>query len=159
MTKQARRLYAAVTLAWIFFILFPFYSIRRFSANYQVAFDWVFHTHASHVLMHTFLYAVLGWFLCALFFRPMRSVGRLLFFVLLAVAMVAGLQEAIQMICERVTLGGDEIFDFFVDLNGGILGIMLFVQKACRRIISRERPFPLGVGVSVKGRPKNTVST
>lgn len=48
------------------------------------------------------------------------------------VAVVAALQEAIQMTCEHVALGPDEIFDFCVDLNGALLGLVLFMWLARR---------------------------
>jgi hypothetical protein len=74
---------------------------------------------------------------------------RLLVCVLPGVAIVAGLQEAIQMICEHVALGGDEVFDFFVDLNGGFLGTMLFVWISRRRMTSREKVEPGAAGYSL----------
>lgn len=116
-------------LGWMFGILLPLASFRRFSPSYRAAFDWVFHTEASHVLMHTFLYAVLACLFAWLFCQSIRSPGRLVAIVLFAVAVVAALQETIQMIAEHVPLSSDELFDFFVDLNGGALGLLLFVKR------------------------------
>jgi len=140
MNRQWKLLRAVLVLAWIVGILVPLYSFRRFSTSYQVAFDWVFHTHASHVLMHTFLYGVLGCLLCSLAARPIRSAGRLLVFALAGVAIVAVLQEALQMICEHVVFGGDEVFDFFVDLNGGFLGTLFFIRIARHETNSTSEP-------------------
>ena len=126
-------------LGWALGILLPLFSLTRFSPAYRAAFDWVFHTHASHVLMHTFLYAVLAGLLFSLLRRPGRSAGRVFVCALAVVAAVAVLQEAIQMTCEHVAFGSDEIFDFFVDLNGGLLGSMLFLLPSRRRMKAREK--------------------
>ena len=119
---------------WMLGILLPFYSFRRFSPEYQVAFDAVFHTHASHVLMHTFLYAVLACLIAGVLPQVLRRSRRVLFpVVLLGIALLAGLQEAIQMASEQVPLGADEIFDFCVDMNGGLLGVALSSLTASRQ--------------------------
>lgn len=115
-------------LGWILGVLLPLYSFRRFSTSYGLAFDWVFHTHASHVLMHTFLYAVLAALLASWVPRPACRPSRLLWIVLILIAMVAVCQEAIQMAPEGITLGADEVFDLVVDLNGGLLGTLLFLK-------------------------------
>ena len=121
-------------LLWIAGILLPLYSFRRFSARYRAAFDWVFQSHASHVLMHTFLYAVLACLLVSTLSATLRrhhwaaAVS-----AIVGVAVVAVLQEAIQMQCESVMLGPDEIFDVFVDLNGGALGVLLWLRFTGRR--------------------------
>ncbi|MBI3987763.1 MAG: hypothetical protein HY343_12630 [Lentisphaerae bacterium] len=117
-----------VLVGWILGILLPLYSARRFSPSYRVAFDQVFHTDASHVLMHTFLYAVLACLIAAWLVPVVRSDRRLIAGVLAGVAVVAMLQEAIQMVCEHVRLGSDELFDFFVDVNGGLLGFLIFFR-------------------------------
>lgn len=44
------------------------------------------------------------------------------------------------MVCEQVTLGADEIFDFLVDLNGGALGALVFFRGHA------GRPLPVGPG-------------
>lgn len=146
MKKLDRRFLAILLAAWVFGILAPLFSLRRFSARYREVFDWIFHTHTSHVLMHTFLYAVLAFILCSLLSRPARSATRLIIPVLLGIAVVAGLQEAIQMLCEHLVPGADEIFDFFVDLNGGLLGILLFLRIT--------HPAPLSTADPQNGRPQ-----
>lgn len=121
-----------ILIGWTFGILFPLVSLRRFSDSYRTAFDAVFHTDISHILMHTFLYAVLAWILASLLRKAHWSFGGMLVRVLPLIAVVAALQEAIQMICAHVVLGSDEIFDFCVDLNGGLLGLVLFTWLARR---------------------------
>ena len=116
-------------LAWIAGILFPFYSLRRFSADYGATFDWMFHTHASHVLMHAFLYTVMAWLLasfvpCRLWKRQALAIAS----VLAGILTIAISQEVIQMTCERVSLGTDEVFDIVVDLTGGLLGTMMYCK-------------------------------
>jgi len=111
-------------VGWLLGILLPMHAFRRFSSTYRAAFDFVFHTHVSHVLMHTFLYAVLAYLLCSQLGSPSRSRGRTALFVIAIVAVVAVLQESIQMAAGHIRFGFDEIFDVLVDLNGGMLSAM-----------------------------------
>lgn len=138
MKKHGTALRIIILFGWVLGILLPLYSFRRLSPSYQAAFDWVFHTHASHVLMHTFLYAVLACLLSSFVPRSVCRTRQMFFCVLAGVAVIAAFQEAIQMISEQVRLGSDEIFDFFVDLNGGMLGTLL-VLKASRRGMANRR--------------------
>ncbi len=130
-----------VILLWILGILCPFYSGRRFSALYREAFDWVFHTHASHVLMHTFLYGVLGWLLAS-FIRVAiwEDCRRALLCVMASILGIAILQETIQMVSEQILLGQDEVFDVLVDLNGGLLGGALYVCLGRRCLSDGTKP-------------------
>ncbi len=125
---------------WLAGILLPLYSMRRFSSSYRTAFDFVFHTHASHVITHTFLYAALACIVASLIPAALRKARPRFFIVIAIIAVVAALQESIQMLSESVSLGSDEIFDFFVDLNGGTLGAMLYLSVARRRNKRREQP-------------------
>ncbi len=50
--KKNRLLRSLILCGWILGILLPMYSLRRLSPSFQSLFDWVFQTHASHVLMH-----------------------------------------------------------------------------------------------------------
>jgi Na+/glutamate symporter len=134
--KKTAAMPVVLLLGWVLGILLPMHAFRRFSPSYRTAFDWVFRTHASHVLMHTFLYAVLACLLASFLRRSGSSSGRVFAWTLAAVAAVAALQEAIQMVCGHVALGSDEMFDFFVDLNGGLLGTMLFAWRSRRRMRS-----------------------
>jgi len=134
MKKQSIALRIALLMVWVAGILLPLYSFRRFSPSYKVAFDWVFHTHTSHVLMHTFLYAVLGCLVASFLPHRLRRTGwTAAASVLLVILAVAVLQETIQMRSERIELGPDEIFDTIVDLNGGMLGVLLFLWFSERR--------------------------
>ncbi len=146
MNRPGNLLRVALVLAWVFGILIPLYSFRRFSTSYQAAFDWVFHTHASHVLMHTFLYGVLGCLLCSLAARSTLSAGRQFVLVLFGVAIVGVLQEAIQTRSEHVVLGRHEVFDLFVDLNGGLLGTLLFMRTARQKRKSTDQVEPVHAG-------------
>ncbi len=118
-----------IGFGWIFGILLPFYSLRRVSPECMRVFDWVFHTHASHVLMHAFLYAVLAW-LVASFLRDRlrrRSITAVVL-VVASVLAVAICQEAIQVTCEQLAIGADEYFDLFVDVTGGLLGTVVYMK-------------------------------
>ena len=128
------RLLAALLLAWVTGILFPMYSVTRVDPACRGAFDWVFHTEASHVIMHTFLYGMLATLLYAV--MPKRigaSALPLAASVMAGIIAVAMLQEAIQMVCTRSPLGPDEFFDLFVDINGAILGLMLSIRPGRAR--------------------------
>ena len=134
MKDQRIALRIALLLLWIAGILLPLYSFRRFSARYRAAFDWVFQSHASHVLMHTFLYAVMACLLVSTLSALLRRHHwAIIASAIAGVTVIAILQEAIQMQCERVVLGSDEIFDIFVDLNGGALGVLLWLRFTRRR--------------------------
>ena len=130
MRKPHRGLLLACLAAWIAGVLFPMRAATRAHAGCGRMFDWLFHTHASHVLMHTFLYAVLAGLLTSFWSGRTRSFGHLCARVLPVVAVVAGLQEALQAIFARTAPGGDAIFDVLVDLNGGLLGVLLGVRWA-----------------------------
>jgi hypothetical protein len=117
---------------WIFGILLPLASFRRFSSSYRAAFDWVFNTEASHVLMHTFLYAVLAFLVACVLPRTARTRGRVAVLALASVGIVALSQETIQIACEQSHLEFHEVFDWLVDANAGLLGAMIFVRLACQ---------------------------
>lgn len=118
-------------LGWIFGILLPLASLRRFSTSCRVAFDRVFDAEASHVLMHTFLYAILAYLIASLVPRRV-SAWRVVPLALIAVGIVAVVQETIQMACEQVPINIDTIFDWCVDINGGLLGAMIFLRLSRR---------------------------
>jgi len=126
MDKQRIVLRITLLFGWIIGILLPMYSYRQLSPSYRDAFDWVFQTHASHVLMHTFLYVVLAWLIASFIPRSVCRTRQIFFYVLSGIALIAASQEAIQMISAQAHFGSDEIFDFFVDLNGGLLGTLLY---------------------------------
>ena len=132
-TKQTY-LRIMISFIWIIGILFPFYSIRHFSAEYKQAFDWLFHTHTSHVLMHAFLYGVMACLLSS--FVPEHLCirkGVAITSVLITILVMAICQEIIQTTCEQIRIGSDEFFDIFVDLAGGLLGISIYLKKKERK--------------------------
>ena len=133
MKTHSTALRLILLLGWVVGILVPLYSLRQMSPPFQALFDWAFQSHVSHVLMHAFLYAVLAVLLailCAPFFISPR---RLCASVMIGVALVAVAQEGIQVSAEQIEVGKDEVFDVYVDLNGGLLGLLLYRTSARRR--------------------------
>jgi len=126
MDKQSIGLRVTILFGWVIGILLPMYSYRQLSPSYRDAFDWIFQTHASHVLMHTFLYVVLAWLIASFLPRSVCRSRQMFLYVLSGIALIAAAQEMIQMISAQANFGSDEIFDVFVDLNGGLLGTLLY---------------------------------
>ena len=126
--KQGIAFRIIVLTCWILGILAPLYTFSRVYPSSRTAFDRVFQTQSSHVLMHTFLYAVLAYLVASVFFRSVSSAKQLFIFVVITAALVAVLQEVIQMKSEDIGLGFDEIFDFFVDLSGALIGTGLYFK-------------------------------
>ncbi|MFT7489914.1 MAG: hypothetical protein ACI9OU_002321 [Candidatus Promineifilaceae bacterium] len=126
MKTHSTALCLILLLGWITGILVPLYSLRQMSPLFEALFDWAFQSHVSHVLMHAVLYAVLAVLLAMLCAPFCISPRRLSASVMIGVALVAAAQESIQVSAEHLQLGADEVFDFFVDLNGGLLGLHLF---------------------------------
>lgn len=122
-----RKSFRAILLVlWIIGIIVPWYAFSRASSPSREVFDTAFETQASHVLMHLFLYAVPAYLLASVFFQSVSSTKRLFFISLITVATVAVFQETIQMASQDIGFGFDEIFDFFVDSAGGIIGTGLY---------------------------------
>ena len=96
--RKSRVLRFVLLLGWVLGILLPAYSFSRFSSTYRGVFDGVFRTNASHIIMHTFLYSVLGYLLASIFFLPSRPGKKTIPAVLAIVATVAVFQEGIQVI-------------------------------------------------------------
>ena len=132
MKTHSTALRLILLLGWITGILVPLYSLRQMSPSFQAFFDWAFQSHFSHVLMHAFLYAVLAVLLAILCAPFHTSPRRLCAFVMIGVVLVAVAQEGIQVSAEQIRRGADEVFDIFVDLNGGLLGLMLYRANARR---------------------------
>ena len=130
-----------VLLGWILGILLPLASLRRFSTSYRIVFDRVFDAEAAHVLMHTFLFAVLAFLISSVF--PRRSPAwRVAPIAILGVGIVAVIQETIQLSCEQALINSDTIFDWCVDFNGALLGAMIFL-----RLLRKKWNHPSGNGV------------
>lgn len=126
--KNSRLFRIVLLLGWIFGILAPLYSVSRGSETIRIAFDRVFQTQASHVIMHMFLYAVMAALIVSLLSGTRLPTVKLLYFTLAGTAAVAIFQEAVQMLSESLTFGSDEVLDVFIDLTGGLLGVMLYLR-------------------------------
>jgi VanZ family protein len=113
------------TLLWALGILFPMASIGRFWPAFGRAFAAAFTADWVHVLMHAFLYLVLG----VLLFQALgpRTLRNWLYCFGL-VACVGLLHEALQVLTVGAWPGwGAELLDIFVDLVGASLGVGLAV--------------------------------
>ena len=107
-------------LVWVLCILFPMAFLGSLWPAFGRLFNAVFAPTWMHVLMHSFLYAVLG-ILLTLLLRPVtiKSYGLLFGLVLL----VGICHETIQLVAAWTWPGwGEELFDLGVDLTGGGLG-------------------------------------
>ena len=124
--RRNTALRVTLLVGWITGILLPMYSLRRFSSSFRTAFDRAFQTPASHVLMHLLLYAVLAAILASFLPRAIRSGWRGNLMVMTTIAVVAGLQETIQLASKQRAFGSAEAFDFLVDLGGAMLGLLAF---------------------------------
>jgi VanZ family protein len=111
---MVKRWWAVLLALWIGGILFPFESLRQFSASYRRAFDFVFGHESAHIVMHGFLFAVLaGGLRRRLGVRPA-----------ILVALVVGcLQEMIQALTGRGYDVRDGLFDVVVDVTGAGIGV------------------------------------
>ena len=130
MTKPVGSAQALLLVGWIFGILVPLASLRRISASYWAPFDRVFDSEVSHVLAHTLLFAVLAFLVASVLTRAERTLGRAMFLALACTAVLGMSQEAIQVACEGLRPGINELFDWCVDVNGGLLGAMIFMRLA-----------------------------
>lgn len=114
-----------VLFLWIIGILFPMAWPTRFSALYNRAFEHLFNPLWAHVLMHAFLFAILAYLLARhmtnrVAVTPGRSV---VLGVLVAVLVIALLQEGFQLFYKARPAGADEVLDVVIDLAGGSLGV------------------------------------
>ncbi len=113
-----------ILIIWSIGILFPFYFIRRFSHLYKQGFDWAFKSNIIHVLMHIFLYAMLAILISVVFSNKKKLISPVK--VVLIVLCVSVLQETIQLLSIKCPVGWDDIFDIFVDVSGGLIGVFVF---------------------------------
>jgi VanZ family protein len=133
MTTNRKRIWgAAFIAAWLSGILFPFASVRRYSASYRQAFDAVFDREIVHVVMHTFLFAVLA---AALASWLDGRRGSVVAKVLGIAAAIGCLQEAIQALTSQPYDLPDGVFDVGADVTGAAVGLVVFglVRLARRR--------------------------
>ncbi len=115
-----------VLFLWVAGILLPMACLALFSPISARIFGFLFGPLWVHVLMHALLFAVLGWLAC----EVLKRVGRVVSHVglpaaLLAVVVVALLQEGIQSSYKARPWGADEVLDVGVDIVAGTLGAML----------------------------------
>ena len=132
MKRGSRTLRCILLTGWVLGILLPLASFRRFSPSFRAAFDRIFCTEASHVLMHTFLYGILVFLIASVLLRPTLSLKLVAIAAFLVMGVIAFSQEAIQMLCEHSNFGSHELFDWLVDANAGLLGAMIFIRLARR---------------------------
>jgi hypothetical protein len=111
------------TLVWVLGILFPMAWLGRLWPAFGRGFDLVFAADWMHVVMHGFLYLVLG-ILLVLALRPssIRTYAWL-FGLILCVGM---LHEGIQLLAAGARPGwGAEMLDVSIDMLGAALGVGL----------------------------------
>ena len=124
---------------WVLGILFPMAFLGRVWPAFGRLFNAIFAADWAHVVMHGFLYLVLG-VLLTLGLKPARARTYLLLFGL---ALVVGvLHEGIQLLAAGVwTSWGAELLDISVDLIGAGLGIGLAAVFLGRRSARTASPF------------------
>ena len=108
---------------WLFVILFPFSWLGNFSPRYRSWFDVSFEPDWIHVLAHTILFAVLAVLIVWIFKLP-RTWRT--FWLLVVLLLAAGLaQEILQSVTRLEWDWLGMLFDLFVDLSGGTIGLAL----------------------------------
>lgn len=108
-------------LLWLIGILFPMAFLGSRWPALGAVFESVFAPNWMHLLMHGFLYAVLG-LLLALGLRPVCA--RHFFMLAGLVLLVACLHEALQLWTAGMWPGwSPELYDLLVDLAGAALGV------------------------------------
>jgi hypothetical protein len=119
---------------WIVGILFPFGTLTLLSRTYAAWFNWIFDAEAMHVIMHASLFGVLAVSLAVTFapatppsvtLRLAQRVSVQLMFIWLIVAIVATLQELIQLAYKAHAWSLAETYDIGTDLMGAALGLVV----------------------------------
>jgi VanZ family protein len=123
-------------ILWIVGILFPMAFLARLSPAFGNVFNAAFSSDWTHILMHTLLYAVLG-FLLAQWIAPASRPAVL---ILLGLGLLVGcLHESLQLLTAGVWPGWPpEILDLSVDLMGttlgiGLAGLLAHAKRAAQR--------------------------
>jgi hypothetical protein len=94
-------------------------------------FNTIFAPNWVHVLMHTLLYAVLG-FLLAVWIKPISAQHFLI--VAGSTFLVGCMHEALQLLMAGIWPGWfPELYDIFIDLAGTALGIGLWRVWQCKK--------------------------
>jgi chloramphenicol 3-O-phosphotransferase len=112
-------------LVWIAGIIFPMAGLGRISPQFRHAFNAVFGPNWMHVVMHSVLFAVLVLLvLAATEWKPgWRAAG----VALLAILVVAVVQEGLQALSQGVFPLAGAVYDLGVDLCGGAVGYGVFL--------------------------------
>jgi hypothetical protein len=113
-------------------ILFPFASMARFPGGFATAFNLVFNSLTSHILMHSALFAALSWLVMS--FCSKQPIAKVTLFSLGSVLLVALVQEVIQLICAHAWLIKDSLFDIGVDLFAGSLPVIILAINKRKRL-------------------------
>ncbi len=117
---------------WIAAVLFPFGYLTVFSQRYASAFNFVFASDASHVLMHAFIFAGLMAVLVLTFARERNAPSRAWLIKLLmlyaVVAFVAGSREWVQLLHKARQSASDEWLDIATDLTGATVGLVVVLS-------------------------------
>ena len=108
---------------WIAGILFPMAFIGKLWPAFGSIFDAIFSPGWMHVIMHTFLYAMLG----ILLTHWIKSLSIRSALIILGLALLVGcFHEGLQILTARQWPGWSaEIFDLSVDLAGAAIGLEL----------------------------------
>ena len=121
MKDQPKKLWIALAV-WVIGILIPMAWLVSNEAGVNAIFNSVFESEWTHIVVHMFLYAVLGGLIAWLF------IGRIKLWILIpaCVILVGILQETMQLIPLNRAPGLPELFDLGVDLTGGLIGWLVF---------------------------------
>jgi len=109
-------------IIWVIGILIPMAWLAGQEPDVDAFFTAVFEPEWTHVVVHVFLYAVLGSLLAWIF----KGKARLWILIPFSVILVGILQETMQVITLNRTPGRAELFDLCVDLLGALLGWLIF---------------------------------
>ena len=112
-----------VLLLWLYGLLFPITGLRERYPAFRLWFDGLFEPEWLHIVSHLILFSGLVVLVVYAFRMPLnrRTVAAVLM-VILGVGMV---QEGLQLLFKQRPFGWTEVFDFGVDLLGGMLGLGL----------------------------------
>ncbi len=121
-------------LIWITGILLPIAWLSQQWAPAARLFNQWTEPEWVHIVMHLFLYAVMTWILCSL--SPLRPGWQKGFLILALIFCIALLQESFQVLMLGMRISTAELFDFGIDIAGGVLGYSLW---AAAQIISQPK--------------------
>jgi VanZ family protein len=118
-------------LLWVLGILFPMAFLGKLWPGFGRVFNALFAPDWMHVVMHGFLYLVLG----ILLTLALRPAGPRTYILLLGLALAVGvLHEGVQLLAAGAWPGwGAELLDISVDMVGAYLGVGLAVLYRKRR--------------------------